>query len=389
MDFNIPAENIAALTAHIEKLNKRAARMGMDPIVYTIGETFTHSVGAGYGREEVFKKVTVEGEAPIIKGWTLVAAVEYLENGTEVVKGLDLEFKCPAEYRGVKPFCEHCNTAKVKRYTMILKNVETGEYKMVGKTCMKDFLGDDIEMVVRRHSWLVELIHELGDEDSDFYKFGGGGERHFTVEYVMGIAAHYTLNYGYKPAHFDMDSTKNAVLNTMFNPKASIRPSDVTDEDKKFAADAIAWIENSDDDNDFMLNVKNLVDMGYVTSRMLGYIIGAVGSYNAFLKREAAKKAEAATILNEHFGEVKKRYTLELTLIKLTDFEGYYGTTWIHTFKDNDGRVFVWFGSKRLRSLDDEKVEVGSTLKVKATVKDHGEYRGVAQTNITRVAPAK
>jgi len=125
----------------------------------------------------------------------------------------------------------------------------------------------------------------------------------------------------------------------------------------------------------------------------MGFFVGAK-------KREERIKAESRDINNEHFGEIKKRYTMDLTLIKQTNFEGHYGTTWVYTFLDTENRCFVWFASKQLtvevaRDADDTTpydyidnvpVEINENVKVKATVKDHNVYNGVKQTVVTRVA---
>lgn len=57
-------------------------------------------------------------------------------------------------------------------------------------------------------------------------------------------------------------------------------------------------------------------------------------------------------------------------------FDGFYGTTYINTMVDRDGNVFVYKG-KHLASKGDQ-------VTLKATVKDHGVYKGTKQTVINR-----
>ena len=54
-----------------------------------------------------------------------------------------------------------------------------------------------------------------------------------------------------------------------------------------------------------------------------------------------------------------------------------YGTSYIHICTDADGNAFLYKGSAELG-------EQGATVTVKATVKEHGAYNGVAQTVINR-----
>lgn len=93
------------------------------------------------------------------------------------------------------------------------------------------------------------------------------------------------------------------------------------------------------------------------------------------IEREAKQGATS-----EHFGEVKKRAEYVLTLTRYSTSEGEYGVTHICGFEDADGNRAVWFASV------DPEMDLGKSYKVKATVKSHGDYRGVKQTTLTRVA---
>lgn len=98
-----------------------------------------------------------------------------------------------------------------------------------------------------------------------------------------------------------------------------------------------------------------------------------------------------------YFGEVNKRYELVLKLdriFKYTTHYTFYGeNNYIYSFTDDDGNVFVW---KTTAYMGIDKVnERGNivfdacrerdTVKVKATVKEHSEYKGTEQTVLTRV----
>lgn len=97
------------------------------------------------------------------------------------------------------------------------------------------------------------------------------------------------------------------------------------------------------------------------------------------LIRERAPKDDAP--VSEHVGEVGKRLTVEVTLVKSFSFEsnyGYYPTTsYIHNFVDAAGNVFIW---KTTNSVS----ETAGKIKLTGTVKEHGEYRDIKQTILTR-----
>lgn len=114
---------------------------------------------------------------------------------------------------------------------------------------------------------------------------------------------------------------------------------------------------------------------------------------------EAERKAEAEEAkktneLNDFsdsqwVGTPKKRMETALTLTRVHQFDGYYGTTNLYTFRDEDGNCYVWFTQNALmmQRNDDEPweyVEVGNVIPMRFTVKEHSEYKGVKQTVITR-----
>ena len=61
--------------------------------------------------------------------------------------------------------------------------------------------------------------------------------------------------------------------------------------------------------------------------------------------------------------------------------EGTYGVTGIHRLRDEQGNLLVWFASGSTEWLKE-----GETVKVKATIVSHDEFRGEKQTKVNRVA---
>lgn len=91
--------------------------------------------------------------------------------------------------------------------------------------------------------------------------------------------------------------------------------------------------------------------------------------------REAERQVDRGS--SKHIGEVGKRQDFALTIQRIPEYEGQFGLTYIHLMKDAGGNVVVYKGGTRLG-------EPGEAVMVKATVKEHGERDGVAQTVISR-----
>ena len=95
-----------------------------------------------------------------------------------------------------------------------------------------------------------------------------------------------------------------------------------------------------------------------------------------------AAKAEAMPKSNsEYIGEIKQRLRdLHVMLTDCRTVESYYGISLVYTFKMGDN-VLTWFCSGK--GIDPD-IEIGETVLLTGTVKDHKEYNGVKQTYLNR-----
>ena len=115
-------------------------------------------------------------------------------------------------------------------------------------------------------------------------------------------------------------------------------------------------------------------------------------------EEERRKAEEARKAVSQHVGQIGKRSTFTVTLEKKVSFEvpsfrGYgTDTKRIYIFSDASGNKLVWKTTSFLWKDPDDwnkgSVQEGETATIKATVKDHGDYNGEKQTEITRVAIA-
>lgn len=115
---------------------------------------------------------------------------------------------------------------------------------------------------------------------------------------------------------------------------------------------------------------------------LVAFARGVLTSLEEVVKAEAAALEAERAKRSTYFGEPKKRYELELTLARQTNWEGTYGTTWFYRFEDGEGRALTWFGSKPLGA---ERIPNGTPVRVKATVKRHDTHKGEKVTVLNRV----
>ena len=80
--FKIPSVNMPLLEAKIQKLNKKAKKLGCQPIDLKVVSIITEKrkdSDSGLEYDYLIHECTVEGDSPKLMGWTLVAAIEPIE----------------------------------------------------------------------------------------------------------------------------------------------------------------------------------------------------------------------------------------------------------------------------------------------------------------------
>ena len=101
-----------------------------------------------------------------------------------------------------------------------------------------------------------------------------------------------------------------------------------------------------------------------------------------------------------YIGEIGKRLTVTAVYkkrVEYTDYKfSYYGTThFIHLFEDVEGNTIIWKSTNLVEYINDgsedpkrkddlEFVTKGSTVELTGTVKEHGQYKDMEQTVVSR-----
>lgn len=96
---------------------------------------------------------------------------------------------------------------------------------------------------------------------------------------------------------------------------------------------------------------------------------------------DAAKNEAAPKSNSEFIGDIKQRLRdMEVVYTNCRTIESYYGVSLVYTFKLGDN-VLTWFCSGK--GIDPD-IEIGETVLLTGTVKDHKIYNGVKQTIVNR-----
>jgi hypothetical protein len=435
--YKVFDRNMETLTQRISKLNKRATKLGCEPVVVTeVGtELFKqievdrfsdpeydvarslYFVPADHKlvNNEVFTGVatirhnlTVDGATPKLAGWEFIGKIEVVKDEDNKVIGnllrLIPDAVAPASYRDVAPWCDHCNVQRHWAETFLIKH-DDGTFKQVGRNCIADFLGGvDPEAIMGRAEWLLSLDSMMsGAEDEDWLGGGGhGGKTFYDIETLLTMTAcHIRLDgwmSGTKARQFEVASTRdnimsqlNARTKTMRDVWAKHVPSD---EDKKTAEDTVEWLSNLpiSTDNEYRYSLALLGRAGSVNFGQTGLLCSAISTCLRDREVEVARAASRESHKNSTFiGTIKQRLVFNTLVIESvryipTDFGGSY----LYTFADPTGNVIKWFASNELQ-LGDGSYNVnsmidaiGKIVSLKGTITKHEEYNGVKATYINR-----
>lgn len=394
--YLVPKENAPRLREKLEKLSRKAVKLGCAAILVTLAKTFSRrhpdADRAADGERMVYEALTVQGEPPRLNGWVFAATLEHetaADGRSVTILRSHGEESLPAKYREATPDnCDHCHTNRRRNNTYVVRHEETGEWRQVGRSCLKDFLGlhTDPGAMARYATLLLTLEASLREECEGDY--GANGWEAYDLEKFLAYTVQSIDDAGWvsrsQARETDLLATADAVwyclTATTVRDRETYRIPEPTDAARQEVKDALAWVMAQDaTDNDYIHNLQVIVDMEVVTWRTAGYAASIVSSYRRAKERNL-RRAVLTASGTSHFGTVGKREEFRLTLLGIHSFEGYYGMTHLHRFADPDGNAAVWFASSAL------EMEPGASYRVKATVKKHNDYNGQPQTQLTRVA---
>ena len=384
--YEIPEDNMEALFTKLNKLNKKAKRFGLPET--TVKETGERFETRKKNREEYtirFIEIEVNfGAIPVLDGWSFIARIDHdgvIGNTVAVVPGLFL----PEQYRNAESNCEHCGHKRNRKRTYICEHTD-GRFIQVGSTCLKDFIGklspDYVLTCASIYFDADGMINELREPREEratrYFNL-----RHFLAESVKVIKRDGWLSVSKARESYNEHAvpTVTYILNDLF-PERGYTPDEPTADDWATADKVIDWAKTMDENNksDYAFNCAKIARAGLLKSDHFALIASLVASYNRAMGK--ATERELAARIREtstHYGEIKKRYDMTLTVLSVQEMPPtQWGVSYLVKFTDGTN-LFSWFAS------DTPDMEVGETVSVRATVKAHREYKGVEETQLTRV----
>lgn len=391
MTASLNLAQYAATVAKIEKINNRAAKRSMGGrLVVEAGERYQirvcdHDAQAqceafgDWGHHyETRVDVEITGEAPKFAGWTFLARVDRVGESFTLATAPGVDHVSREGI--VLGTCSHCDTNRARKTTYILTN-EAGERVQVGSTCIKDFLGWEGNI-----AWLDSNI-TLDDE------FFGGSfvTPEFPVLLVLRTALASVRMRGFVSTQvFGERSTRDDVTLALGVYRVSekerpLRDALIAATNEVSEADAQALVDFilSDDfagTSTYVENLKVLAAQEFVPSSQFGLLVSAPQAYAKHLGLVAERVAKKAS---EWVGTKGEKVTVTVTISAFRNCGSFsYGgpdsiLVTARTEANEIVKTFTTAGWVR-------DAEVGQTLTLTGTVKDHETYEGTKSTLLTR-----
>ncbi len=392
--YDIPSQNLSYLSHRIDKLNDRAAKLGVEPI--TIAETARHTrpeqkdeiTGLVERAEYVVITVEIDGGRIHLADWRFLGTVEHTPAGN-ILRAVPGE-EMPEDYRTARRDCDHCGTDRRRRDTYLVQHTD-GTIKQVGRTCTADYLGGaDAQKLAAWMQSLYALESDAGDEDIDRTPRGRGGVT--PREIVETAVATVRMDHG----RYHKSGSKGATVWTVTDwlhggpPARKLMDAgfSITADDIDRAEALLAWIANEYDGNGYIANLRISAENELIGLRKIGLLVSLPIAWDNAQRsvaeraerearwvtekaeREAARAAEMADAADAPTGRV------EITgeVIKLDSRETDWGTIYKMIIKTDEGWK-LWVSQPQSlfdipidEGLGHRSVEVGERVTMAVTV---------------------
>jgi hypothetical protein len=388
--YKIHESNMETLEKLIDKMNKKAVKLSQSKIVSrTINEEYVE-ITSEDGEKSFSKYFNVEIEAETIKvsGYEFIATLNHTYEGGNIINTIkSYTEELPERFRTSSGECQHCNTNRKRKETIVLKNIISGEFIQIGRNCCKDFFGYDIH---NEAQWL-NSIKSIEEEISKIEKAPASDRyaKHVDLKHLIMMVFELVKRHGYinkaKSEEFGISTTCNWAVKLLMNPvdkyttEEELAILDCYRENSQNADEALSWIRNHDKVNpsDYMNNLIVMCSGEYVGYRETGFAGSLVATYHNWLHREEEKKAKAEKKPSEYVGEVGQRLEFTATVKNQFCFDNQFGVTYITLLETPEGNVLKWSGNGH-------GMDKNLTYTFKGTIKEHSEYKEIKQTVLTR-----
>lgn len=396
--YKVPAVNFARLEAEVEKMNKRAERLETEPVVLRTHGTEVRTLRDALLDTEYFEETflcTIEGAAPQLEGYFLIAEIKPVENEENLVREVPGQ-QCPKQFRTTDMRCDHCHTLRNRKSVFIVAN-EFGEFVRVGRSCLQDYLGGKSpEALIKRAEYMMdfdELVRNAVDPE-----WGPSQTKYVAVptsRFVqacavvirkMGWVSRTQAHAGEGRATADIawdicvHCSRDDVRKMVEQQKLQVNGDDAIDAER-----AIEWAEKIDPENapnNYLHDLGVCCRQKHVTWERAGYVGSVINAYRRHLADQARDEQQAQESASEYLGTVGETGEFSVRIMEIKPLQPFGNTPKnLIVFNTAAGDVLCWFKSGDVP----EWAKIGSEVTISGRIKSHKEFNGVKQTNLIYV----
>ena len=407
----IASGNMDRFQREIDKLNRRADKINCPHVRFEVLETkkvpdqnvvnrLLRTFGNPIPQHELDKAphtemntIHVMGDGPQLDGWKFVGTLDHYSLPGKVIVNTVPGESVPSQYYDHEASCDQCNTIRRRIETFVLEGVDEneGEWKLVGRNCLRDFFGHDPMYVVRFLNRVWKTIENIEKDERWYGGFGGRVVHYYDAVEVLMTTAAVIRTFGWVPGSrsFEATPTSGHVRYIVNGPWSSyeteydawndfcstIKKDD--DEDRKEAIAAVRWLRKQDASNEYMHNLKLLENSPHVPGKMIGYWCSLIATYQR--EQDRLQRAKAQNRINEHYGTISDRVEIRVKCTGVRHISGPYSDVTKHDMLTEEGHTIIWWANA------DAKMKRDQEYVIRARIKDHSEYKNWKQTTVSRL----
>lgn len=393
--FDFASWRLDEAVTSIEKANRRLERAGIEGrFTYTVEESVRTFKTATGERHEPWVTLTLNEPALSYGGYRFLAAVDKEEGGlvTRTAPGVSLDGWRPEEM-----ICEQCGRKQHRGKTYIVEG-EDGQRKQLGTTCVDAFLG-----VKPTGLWALGFDPLADIKTSDDDEDGGTSWERQVQPVKETLALALALSDGGKSFvsrsraeawGYELKPTSALISDHLYlepkNEQERAERETAAQLAEQYLADGtvdrlIDVVRNDvDTTSDWGGNLNVALNGEWVSNKQVGLLASALTVWSSHQKREAEKANPPTPGFAGPVGHKLKGSVATVTKVRhITEYDFYSRrdvTKSMVVMRDAEGHEMTWYASSR------QGLEAGQRITfLSGSVKDHGEYKGVDQTKLTRV----
>lgn len=380
--LKVPLEKVVLFEKRIANWNKKIVEMGLTELKLSKGKELVQTKKESnlFSIQVKVVEYWVEGNILEWGDWEMVGSVHHPEKGASIVSNVP-GYRIPQEFYFHSNTCDHCGTQRARNFTFIVRNIQNGQYKRVGGSCLNEFMAFQhssffmkfLQMVENPSKWVKE---EFGEPEF---------VRVYSVEYLVALAYAAIARAG----KFIPAKLPNSTYHTVMEQAHSPTPDEIEDIHFEKARMAVEYMEQmeaaynkaSNEEKEsytsFDLNMMTIFRMKFIECKPGNDIeIKIAVAFPSYYEKKMSAKPSADFV-------GKKGDTLEISVTIQNAFPVqtmgmYNGMKYIAI--NNEGEQFVWIYSGKAYDLN-----IGDKVFIKGKVKDHQMYGRQKQTLLSYV----